>query len=87
MHILIICNRSLYLFILDREGLERTVVHLKIDGKHYYYRNLKALCKQWCSDVLCVSYAKFRNFGLSPDKYEKNCIIFDDCSIACFLHF
>ena len=47
MHILIICNRSLYLFILDREGLERTVVHLEIDGKHYYYRNLKDLCEQW----------------------------------------
>ncbi len=68
MHILIICNRSLYLFTLDREGLERTVVHLEIDVKHYYYRNLKALCEQWCSNVLCVSYAKFRNFGLSPDK-------------------
>lgn len=68
MHILIICNRSLYLFILDRERLERTVVHLEIEGKHYYYRNLKALCEQWCSDVLGVSNAQLRNIGLSPDK-------------------
>lgn len=45
---------------------ERTVVHLELKGQHYYYGNLKALCDQWDYDVIGASYAKLRNFGLSP---------------------
>ena len=47
---------------------ERTVVHLELNGQHYYYGNLKALCDQWGVKVLGVSYAKLRNYGLSQDK-------------------
>lgn len=49
------------------KGQTRTVVHLEINHQHYYYGNLKALCDQWGSDILGVSYAKLRNFGLSPE--------------------
>ena len=47
---------------------ERTVVHLEMDGQHYYYGNLKALCDNWDKEKLGIAYTKIRNFGLSPDQ-------------------
>lgn len=47
---------------------ERTVVHLEMDGQHYYYGNLKALCDNWDKDALGVSYNYLRNLGLSREK-------------------
>lgn len=47
---------------------ERTVVHLEMDGQHYYYGNLKALFERWGVEALGASYAKLRNYGISADK-------------------
>lgn len=46
---------------------ERTVVHLEMDGQHYYYGNLKALCDNWDKDALGVAYNYLRNYGIEPD--------------------
>jgi len=56
---------------------ERVVVHLEVDGQHYYYGNLKALCDHWDKNALGVGYAYLRNYGISEDKPFRNnqCII------------
>ena len=56
---------------------ERMVVHLEINGEHFYYGNLKALCEHWSKDALGVTYNYLRNFGLSPEMpyIGKKCII------------
>lgn len=53
------------------------VVHLELDGRHYYYGNLKAMCDSWSKETLGVSYNYLRNFGLNssnPFMGEK-CIV------------
>ena len=56
---------------------ERTVVHLEMDGHHYYYGNLKALCDNWDKETLGVAYNYLRNYGIEPNKpyVGKKCII------------
>ncbi len=56
---------------------ERVIVHLEIDGNHYYFGNLKALCDHWGKDTIGVSYAILRNYGIRVDKPFRNdkCII------------
>ena len=56
---------------------ERMVVHLEIDGQHYYYGNLKALCDHWGKDAIGVSYSYLKNLNISEDKPYRNdyCII------------
>lgn len=56
---------------------ERTVVHLEIAGKHYYYGNLKALTDDFPKEKIGVSYNYLKNYNISPDKPYRNdkCII------------
>ena len=56
---------------------ERMVVHLEIDGQHYYYGNLKALCDHWDKNALRVSYSYLKNLNISGSKPYRNdyCII------------
>ena len=49
------------------EKQERTIVHLEIDGKHYYYGNLKALCDNWDKDAIGVSYNYLKNYVITQD--------------------
>lgn len=37
---------------MDTNKQTRTVVHLELNGKHYYYGNLKALCDSWDKDEI-----------------------------------
>lgn len=46
---------------------ERTIIHLEIDGKHYYYGNLKALCDSWEKDDLGVAYNYLKNYGIDNE--------------------
>ena len=64
------------------------VVHLEIDGQHYYYGNLKALCDHWDKDALGVGYAYLRNFGISEKKpfCNQQCIIRKGLLIASKRH-
>ena len=61
----------------DKKKQERAIVHLEIDGQHYYYGNLKALCDHWKKDAIGVSYNYLRNYGITHDKpfVGKHCII------------
>ena len=59
------------------EKQERAVVHLELDGNHYYYGNLKALCEHWDREQIGVSYSYLKNLKISEDKPFVNdkCII------------
>ena len=61
----------------EKKKQERAVVHLEIDGKHYYYGNLKALCDHWGKDKIGVSHAYLKNLNISEGKPFSNskCII------------
>ena len=56
---------------------ERMVVHLEVDGQHYYYGNLKALTDHWGKDAIGVSYSYLKNLNISESNPFRNdyCII------------
>lgn len=56
---------------------ERAVIHLELNGKHYYYGNLKALCDSWDKEDIGIAYNYLKNYGISEDKpyIGKKCII------------
>ena len=51
---------------------ERAIVHLEVDGKHYYYGNLKALCDHWGKDKIGVSHSYLKNLNISDEKPFNN---------------
>ncbi len=55
----------------------RMVVHLELDGKHYYFGNLKALCDKFDKETIGVAHNYLKNYGISEDKpfVNKKCII------------
>ncbi|MDH6307392.1 YHS domain-containing protein [Dysgonomonas sp. PFB1-18] len=56
---------------------ERTVIHLEMDGKHYYFGSIANLCEYFDKDAIGISYGSLRNYGLSADNpyQNKKCII------------
>ena len=66
------------LIVMLKDGKqERTVVHLELNGNHFYYGNLKALCDNWGKHDIGISYRYVKNYGLSETKpyVGKKCII------------
>lgn len=61
----------------EKKKQERAIVHLEVDGKHYYYGNLKALCDHWSKEMIGVSHAYLKNLNITDDKpfVNKRCII------------
>ncbi len=61
----------------EKKKQERSLVHLEISGKHYYYGNLKALTEHWNKDAIGVSYTYLKNLNISDEKPFCNgkCII------------
>lgn len=55
----------------------RTVVHLELNGKHYYYGNFKALCDSWDKKDIGVAYNYLKNYGIDEDNpyVGKKCTI------------
>lgn len=47
---------------------ERAIVHLEIDGRHYYYGNLKALCDHWSKEDIGVSHSYLKNLNIDENK-------------------
>ncbi|NDW08471.1 hypothetical protein [Dysgonomonas sp. 520] len=56
---------------------ERTVIHLEMDGKHYYFGSIANIYEYFDKDIIGISYGSLRNYGLSQEKpYQNNkCII------------
>ena len=70
-------NFAIFVFMIVNGRQERAVIHLELEGKHYYYGNLKALCDSWDKEAIGVSYNYLRNYGLADEKpyIGKKCII------------
>ncbi|WP_455510973.1 hypothetical protein [Butyricimonas paravirosa] len=61
----------------EKEKQERTVIHLEMNGEHYYFGSLAAIYQFFDSKILGISYGSLRNVGLSREKPYRNqhCII------------
>ena len=56
---------------------ERTVIHLEINGEHYYYGSIANMYEYFSGEELGITYASLRNYGLSAEHpyLNKKCII------------
>ncbi|MBS5528661.1 MAG: hypothetical protein KHX42_10990 [Prevotella sp.] len=54
------------------EKVERTVIHLDIDGTHHYFGSIANMYEYFTPQQLGISYGALRNFGLSSDKPYTN---------------
>ena len=61
----------------SKKKQERAIVHLEMEGHHYYYGNLKALTDHWSKDAIGVSYTYLKNLNITEDKPYRNdyCVI------------
>lgn len=61
----------------SKKKQERAIVHLEMDGQHYYYGNLKALTDHWSKDAIGVSYTYLKNLNITEDSPYQNdrCVI------------
>ncbi len=58
---------------MDKEKVERTVVHLELnDGSHHYFGSLAAIYVKFDKEKIGISYGSLRNFGLSAEKPYQN---------------
>lgn len=56
---------------------KRNIIHLEINGRHYYFGSLGALFSRFNKEDLNVAYGTLRNFKIEADKPYKN----DKCTI------
>lgn len=61
----------------EKDKQERTVIHVEVNGKHYYFGSLAAIYEVFDSKTLGIGYGSLRNVGLSHEKpyQNKHCII------------
>jgi len=59
------------------DKVDRTVIHLEIGEKHFYFGSLAAIFTMFKPEDLGISYGSLRNYGLSDMKHYQNskCII------------
>lgn len=57
--------------------MDRTVIHVEVDGKHHYFGSLASIFDTFTPQQLGITYGSLRNYGLSEDKPYQNsrCII------------
>ncbi len=62
---------------MEKEKVERTVVHLEIEGQHHYFGSVAAIYEYFSKEQIGISYGSLRNYGLSEDKPYQNkfCIV------------
>jgi len=55
----------------------KAIIHLEINGDHYYFSSKKAIYNSFDSEQIGITYGSLRNFGLKAGKPYKNskCII------------
>lgn len=53
------------------------VIHLELNGEHFYFGSLKALCVTFDKEKIGITYNSLRHSVLSPDTpyTNKKCII------------
>ena len=57
----------------EKDKKERTVIHVEVNEKHYYFGSLAAIYEVFDSKTLGIGYGALRNVGLSPQKpYQNN---------------
>ena len=56
---------------------ERTIIHLEIEGKHYYFGSIAAIFSYFDKNEIGIGYGSLRNYGLTEEKPYTNsrCII------------
>ncbi|NPD92108.1 hypothetical protein [Xylanibacter muris] len=54
------------------EKVERSVIHLEIDGMHHYFGSIANMYEYFTPQQLGISYGALRNYGLSNDKPYTN---------------
>ena len=57
--------------------MDRTVIHVEVDGQHHYFGSLASIYDFFTPQQLGISYGSLRNYGLSEEKPYQNarCII------------
>lgn len=51
---------------------ERSVVHLELNGEHYYFGSVKALCDNFSKEQIGISYKSLANYGITAVKPYRN---------------
>ena len=61
----------------EKKKQERAIVHLEIDGRHYYYGNLKAMTDEWPKEKIGASYSYLKNLNIVEEHPYQNayCVI------------
>ena len=54
------------------DKVERTVIHLEINGEHHYYGSIANMFEYFTPQQLGISYGALRNYGLSREKPYQN---------------
>ncbi len=57
---------------MENEKVQRTVVHVELDSKHYYFGSLAAIYERLTKEQVGIGYASLRNYGLSEEKPYRN---------------
>lgn len=53
---------------MKKDKQERTVIHLQIGDKHYYFGSLAAIYTMFNAEAIGIGYGALRNFGLTEKK-------------------
>lgn len=54
---------------------QQKVIHLEIDGNHYYFGSVKALCDNFTKEQIGIKYTSLVQKNLSTPYKNKKCII------------
>ena len=54
------------------EKQERNIIHLELEGKHYYFGSVKALCDHFSKEQIGIGYKSLANYGLAVEKPYRN---------------
>ena len=67
----------LKLMVEEKKKQARALVPLEIDGKHFYYGNLWALCDHWPKEVIGVGHTCLKSLNITEEHPFRNkcCII------------
>lgn len=57
--------------------MDRTVIHVEVDGQHHYFGSLASIYDYFTPQQLGIGYGSLRNYGLAEDKPYRNarCVI------------